>query len=262
LGSWWEIGPTARALGRPGAQKDKLEAEDFNYMNHWFGRVLRNRKYFFFIVFVTLVISLSLFAAAQQGAESAKLVPAKDTAATVAPVAESKPEPDVKAASELKPEYVVGEGDALHIDVWQEPEVSQNVVVRPDGKVSLPLVNEVKVSGMTPLQIQAVVAEKLKTFVNQPKVTVTVIEVHSRKAFITGEVAHPGEYPLNTQVTVLQLIAQSGGFTPFAKTENIMILRVSDGKEQRLKFKYKEVLRGKNTDQNIALEPGDTVVVP
>jgi polysaccharide export outer membrane protein len=204
-------------------------------------------------------MSFALGAGAQQ-AGKAKLVPAKDSK-DVAVAPEAKPESDVKPV-EVKPEYVVGEGDTLHIDVWQEPEVSQNVVVRPDGKVSLPLVNEIKISGMTPLEIQGLVAEKLKTFVNQPKVTVTVMEVHSRKAFITGEVAHPGEYPLNTQVTVLQLIAQAGGFTPFAKTESIMILRVSDGKEQRLKFKYKEVLRGKNTDQNIALEPGDTVVVP
>jgi polysaccharide export outer membrane protein len=226
-------------------------------MNHWFERTIRNCQHSLLsALLVTMALSLGISAGAQQVAEKAKLVAAKDNKEAVEATPESKPEP------ELKPEYVVGEGDALHIDVWQEPEVSQNVVVRPDGKVSLPLVNEVKVSGMTPLQIQGLVAEKLKNFVNQPKVTVTVTEVHSRKAFITGEVAHPGEYSLNTQVTVLQLIAQAGGFTPFAKTENIMILRVSDGKEQRLKFKYKEVLHGKNTEQNIALEPGDTVVVP
>jgi polysaccharide export outer membrane protein len=230
-------------------------------MNHWLGRMLRKHQYFS-LPLVALALSLGLPAGAQQAGAKTKLVPAAESKETVPATPESKPESDVKPLPELKPDYVVGEGDALHIDVWQEPEVSQNVVVRPDGKVSLPLVNEIKVSGMTPLEIQGLVAEKLRTFVNQPKVTVTVMEVHSRKAFITGEVAHPGEYPLNTQVTVLQLIAQAGGFTPFAKTENIMILRVSDGKEQRLKFKYKEVLRGKNTDQNIALEPGDTVVVP
>ena len=230
-------------------------------MNHWVGSTMRGRNGFL-LLYAILVLPLGLSAGAQQAGGKAKLVPAKDTKESVAVTPESKPESDVKTPVEVKPDYVVGEGDALHVDVWQEPEVSQNVVVRPDGKVSLPLVNEIKVSGMTPLEIQSLVAEKLKTFVNQPKVTVTVTEVHSRKAFITGEVAHPGEYPLNTQVTVLQLIAQAGGFTPFAKTESIMVLRVSDGKEQRLKFKYKEVLRGKNTDQNIALEPGDTVVVP
>ena len=160
------------------------------------------------------------------------------------------------------PEYVVGEGDVLHVDVWQETEVSHNVVVRPDGKISLPLINEIKVSGMTPLQIQGVIGEKLTTFVNQPKVTVTVMEIHSKRAFITGEVSRPGEYPLNTSVTVLQLIAEAGGFTPFAKTGNIVVLRVVNGAQQRIKFKYKEVVQGKNTQQNIALQPGDTVVVP
>jgi polysaccharide export outer membrane protein len=186
----------------------------------------------------------------------------KDTKEAATAAKEPKAETAAKAEPEPKVEYVVGEGDVLHIDVWQEPEVSQNVTVRPDGNISLPLINEMKVGGMTPLQIQSLVADKLKNFVNQPKVTVTVTEVHSRRAFITGEVTHPGEYPLNTQVTVLQLIAQAGGFTPFAKTESVMILRSDNGKELRLKFKYREVLHGKNTEQNIALQPGDTVVVP
>jgi polysaccharide biosynthesis/export protein len=221
-------------------------------MNHCIKRTIFNRQRRFSALSLILALCLGLAAGAQQE-EKAKLVADK----------ESKDSKDaVTTTPEAKHEYVVGDGDVLHVDVWQEPEVSQNVVVRPDGNVSLPLINEVKVSGMTPLQIQDVVAEKLKSFVNQPKVTVTVTEVHSRKAFITGEVTHPGEYPLNTQVTVLQLIAQAGGFTPFAKTENIMIVRTAEGKEQRLKFKYKEVLHGKNTDQNIALQPGDTVVVP
>src|ERR1051326_7929660 len=162
----------------------------------------------------------------------------------------------------LPPGYVVGESDILHINVWKEPDLSQTVVVRTDGNISLPLINEVKVSGMTPLQIQDLVAEKLKAFLNSPQVTVTVIEIHSKRAFITGEVARPGTYSLNAQTTVLQLIAQAGGFTPFAKTDSIVVLRTEDGKQSRLKFKYKEVIQGKKTEQNIALHPGDTVVVP
>jgi polysaccharide export outer membrane protein len=120
----------------------------------------------------------------------------------------------------------------------------------------------VKVSGMTPLQIQDLVAEKLKGFLNNPQVTVTVIEIRSKRAFITGEVARPGTYSLNAQTTVLQLIAQAGGFTPFAKRDSIVVLRTEDGHQARLKFKYKEVVQGKKTEQNIALHPGDTVVVP
>jgi polysaccharide export outer membrane protein len=165
-------------------------------------------------------------------------------------------------APEVSPGYIVGESDVIRVNVWKEPEVSQTVVVRTDGSISLPLINEVKVAGMTPMQIQVLVAEKLKSFLNSPQVTVTVTEIHSKKAFITGEVARPGGYSLNTETTVLQLIAQAGGFTVFAKRDGIVVLRIEDGKAVRLHFKYKEVVHGKNTEQNIALHPGDTVVVP
>ena len=159
-------------------------------------------------------------------------------------------------------QYTVGDGDVLHVNVWQESEVSQNAVVRPDGMISLPLVNEVKVSGMTPLQIQDLIAQKLRAYVNDPKVTITLVEIHSKRAFITGEVTRPGEYSLNTQLTVLQLISQAGGFTPFAKRKSITVLRTMNSKQQSLKFNYEDVVHGKNTDQNVVLQPGDTVVVP
>jgi polysaccharide export outer membrane protein len=140
--------------------------------------------------------------------------------------------------------------------------VTQTVVVRTDGFISLPLINEVKVSGLTPLQIQNLIGEKLKGFLNNPQVTVTVAEIHSKRAFITGEITRPGTYALNAETTVLQLIAQAGGFTPFAKKDDIVVLRTEEGRQMRLKFKYKEVVQGKKTEQNIALHPGDTVVVP
>jgi len=174
----------------------------------------------------------------------------------------SKPADAMKPAIAVPAGYVVGDSDILHVNVWKEPEVSQTVVVRTDGNISLPLINEVKVSGLTPLQIQDLVAERLKGFLNNPQVTVTVAEIRSKRAFITGEIARPGTYSLNAQTTVLQLIAQAGGFTPFAKKDSIVVLRTEEGKQMRLKFKYKEVVRGKKTEQNIALHPGDTVVVP
>jgi polysaccharide export outer membrane protein len=170
---------------------------------------------------------------------------------------------DAAKLPEIVPsEYIVGEADVLRVNVWKEPEVSQTVIVRTDGNISLPLINEVKVSGLTPLQIQNMVAEKLKGFLNNPQVTVTVTDIRSKRAFITGEVARPGGYSLNAQTTVLQLIAQAGGFTPFARRDGIVVLRTEEGKQLRLKFKYKQVVQGKNTEQNIALHPGDTVVVP
>lgn len=159
-------------------------------------------------------------------------------------------------------QYVVGEADVLNVNVWKEPEISQTVVVRTDGYISLPLINEVKVSGMTPAQIQDLIANKLQAYLTNPQVTVTVTEIRSKRAYITGEVAHPGGYSLNTETTVLQLIAQAGGLTAFAKRDNITVLRVENGKQQRLPFHYKEVVQGKKFDQNITLRPGDTVVVP
>ncbi len=159
-------------------------------------------------------------------------------------------------------EYQVGEADVLYVNVWKEPEITQTVVVRTDGYISLPLIHEVKVSGMTTGQIQETIARKLQTYLTNPQVTVTVTEIRSKRAFITGEVARPGGYSLNTETTVLQLIAQAGGLTAFAQRKNITILRLENGKQQRLPFHYKEVVSGKNPEENITLRPGDTVVVP
>jgi polysaccharide export outer membrane protein len=159
-------------------------------------------------------------------------------------------------------EYQVGESDVLSITVWKEPEITHNVVVRTDGYISLPLINEVKVSGMTPLQIQDLITRRLQAYLTNPQVTVTVTEIHSRRAFITGEVARPGGYLLNTETNVLQLIAQAGGLTAFAKRDNITILRFENGRQLMLPFHYREVVKGRNTGENLALRPGDTVVVP
>lgn len=190
--------------------------------------------------------------------------PAQSPTATLKPPDNSRTSVSSKAeAPSAEPsKYLVGESDVLHINVWKEPEVSQTVVVRTDGNISLPLINEVRVAGMTPLQIQGTIANKLRTFLTNPQVTVTVTEIHSKRAFITGEVARPGSYSLNAETTVLQLIAQAGGLTPFAKRDNIIVLRLENGRQQRLPFKYKEVVQGKNAEQNVALHPGDTVVVP
>ncbi|HKD78155.1 MAG TPA: polysaccharide biosynthesis/export family protein [Candidatus Angelobacter sp.] len=198
---------------------------------------------------------------APEGAATAKPAdPAKP--ADTAKAADTDKPADTKLAEVLPSSYIVGEADVLHVTVWKEPDISQTVVVRTDGNISLPLVNDVKVAGLTPVQIQNVIAEKLKNFLNNPQVTVTVTDIRSKRAFITGEVIRPGGYALNSETSVLQLIAQAGGFTPFAKRDSIVVLRVEDGKPVKLKFKYKQVVQGKNTEQNIALHPGDTVVVP
>jgi polysaccharide export outer membrane protein len=188
---------------------------------------------------------------------------AKGSSAVVAREIAPGPAPAGASVPLVNPnEYIVGEADLLHIGVWKEPELSQNVVVRPDGKISLALMNEVKVSGQTPTQIQTMLTARLKAFIVDPQVTVTVSDVRSKNAFITGEVARPGAYPLLMPTNVLQLIAKAGGFTPFALHRGIVVLREVNGKQVRIPFPYKDVIRGQKDDQNIELRPGDTVVVP
>jgi len=159
--------------------------------------------------------------------------------------------------------YVVGEADVLRINVWKQPEVSQlSVIVRPDGMVSVPLVGEIKVSGMTPVQIEAALVTELKQYLNEPRVTVTVAEIGSKTVYVTGEIQHPGAYPLLGPVDVLQLIAKAGGVTPYAHRRSVFVLREINGKKQKLPVNYSRIFQGKNPEQNIALQPGDTIVVP
>ncbi len=159
-------------------------------------------------------------------------------------------------------DYKIGPQDVLRIDVWKEAELTRTVPVRPDGKISLPLLNDVQAAGLTPAQLANVITEGLKKFINSPQVTVTVNEINSRRVYVTGEVAHAGAFPLLPNMTVLQALSSSGGFTQFAKTKAIYVLRVEDGKQVKHPFNYKEVLAGRKQDENIALQPGDVIVVP
>ena len=159
--------------------------------------------------------------------------------------------------------YIIGADDVLAINVWKEPEVSRTVPVRSDGKISVPLAGEVQASGETPRQLEKELATKLQSFISEPEVTVIVTEVKSQKFNILGMVTKPGSYPLTNSSTVLDAIATAGGFRDFAKQKSIYILRQNpDGKETRLPFNYKDVIKGKNSAQNIKLQPRDTIVVP
>jgi polysaccharide biosynthesis/export protein len=159
--------------------------------------------------------------------------------------------------------YVIGASDMLSINVWKEPDVSRVIPVRSDGKISLPLVGEVQASGRTPLQLEQVITEKLKAYISDPEVTVMVQESKSQKFNILGMVAKPGSYPLVTATTVLDAIAEAGGFRDFAKKKSIYILRKDVlGQPQRLPFNYKDVISGKNPEQNVQIKADDTIVVP
>jgi len=160
------------------------------------------------------------------------------------------------------PDYVIGPDDVLQVMFWRVPENSAEVVVRPDGMISLPMLNEIKASGLTPDQLREKVTTEAKRYIVDPEVSVIVRTINSRKVFITGQVIRPGAYPLGAPTTVLQLIALAGGFGEFAKQKNISIMRVVDGKPTIYRFNYKEVTAGKNLTQNILLKPGDTIIVP
>jgi polysaccharide biosynthesis/export protein len=176
--------------------------------------------------------------------------------------ADSKGSSSASGQTVTPSDFIIGESDVLNINVWKEPEISQSVVVRPDGKISLPLVGEVLISGLTPVQAQTLLANKLQSILTNPQVTVTVTEIRSRVVSITGEVGKPGSYPLLAPTTVLQLITNAGGLGQFANKKGIFVLRTVNGKQQRLPFNYKLVIKGENPGQNILLRPGDTVVVP
>lgn len=158
-------------------------------------------------------------------------------------------------------DYIIGADDTLHISVWKEPDLSETLPVRPDGKISMPLLNDVPAAGLTPLQLKDSITEKLKKYIADPRVTVVVTAMNSRRIFVTGEVVHTGPMMLLPHMTVLQALAQAG-FTQFANPKNIYLLRTENGKQEKLPFNYKEVVKGNHPEQNIPLKPGDTVVVP
>jgi polysaccharide biosynthesis/export protein len=184
--------------------------------------------------------------------------------ATGVPAQTSNPAKDDAAkgsAAQETSDYVIGADDTLHISVWKEPDLSETLPVRPDGKISMPLLNDVPAAGLTPLQLKDAITEKLKKYLADPRVTVVVTAMNSRRIFVTGEVTHSGPMPLLPHMTMLQALSQAG-FTQFANLKAIYLLRNEEGKQVKLSFNYKEVVKGMHPEQNITLQPGDTVVVP
>ncbi|HEX3660829.1 MAG TPA: polysaccharide biosynthesis/export family protein [Acidobacteriaceae bacterium] len=172
-------------------------------------------------------------------------------------------DPPAETSTPHNSTFVIGNDDRLNINVWKDPELTKTVQVRPDGKISMPLIGELQAAGRTPLQLEQEISDKLKAYVTQPDVTVIVEQINSEKFNILGKVAKPGSYPLTTTTTVLDAIAEAGGFLDFAKQKGVYILRPKPGGgEVRLHFNYKDVIKGKNPQENVRLEPHDTVVVP
>jgi polysaccharide export outer membrane protein len=186
------------------------------------------------------------------------------TVAAVSPSATSisigKPAEVSKVAP---PDYQVGVDDVLNINVWKEPDLCRVIPVRPDGKITLPLIGDIQATGKTPIALQQEIHDRLTSFMSVPEVTVIVQEVKSMKFNIVGQVAKPGSYPLSEPTTVLDAIAQAGGLGVYAKSSNIYVLRTRpDGSAVKLPFHYKQVLKGANSAENVRLQSRDTVVVP
>jgi len=165
------------------------------------------------------------------------------------------------STSQAGPEYVIGPEDALHIAVWKEADLTASLPVRPDGKISLPLLDDVQAAGLTPKQLADSITEKLKKYLADPRVTVVVTQINSKRIYLVGEVVHVGATPMLPNMTVLQALS-SAGLNQFANTKRIYVLRTENGKQQKLPVNYRKLVKGEQIEQNYLLQPGDTIVVP
>jgi polysaccharide export outer membrane protein len=212
----------------------------------------RTKKFVFVAGMVLLSFAMLLPSATAQG----------DTPVADAPKTDKNKPAEPPAVSQALPsDYVIGADDQLKISVWNEANLSETVPVRPDGKISMPRLNDVDAAGLTPTQLKDSITEKLRKFISDPRVTIVVLAMNSRRVFVTGEVNHTGPMALLPHMTVLQALAQAG-FTQFANMKGIYLLRTENGKQSRIPFNYKEVVKGNRPEQNVQLKPGDTIVVP
>src|SRR6266487_1466384 len=195
-------------------------------------------------VFLYTALSVSLVAQGTRQPQSANTSPSKPVASPTLPK-----------------DYVIGVEDVLSVVFWKDKELSAEVLVRPDGRISLPMLNDVPAAGMTPEQLAAAVQQAAAKFVRDPGATVIVKEIRSRKVYVIGEVTKPGTFPLASEMNVIQIIAEAGGFLESANKSNVVVVRNENGQERRYKVNYNDVVRGKNVVQNIRLLPGDTILI-
>lgn len=194
------------------------------------------------------------------GLFAGSVLPQEPPKPTHAAMAASRPAGSPEA--EANSGYKIGPQDVVRVDVWKEPDISRTIPVRPDGKISLPLLNDVQAAGLTATQLSTAIHDELTKYLTNPQVTVTVTEINSRRVYVTGEVTRPGALALLPNMTVLQALTSAGGFTQFAKIKGVYVLRVEERKEVRHPFNYKEVVKGRKPEDDILLQPGDVVVVP
>jgi polysaccharide export outer membrane protein len=209
-------------------------------------------------IFFTALLACLPLAVAQQAGKTEGSEQSAQSPSSSATNSEAAGQTPPASATAADANYVIGPEDVLLIKVWREPDLSGQHMVRPDGKISLPLVNEVEAAGHTPVQLGDTITKGLAKFMNAPEVTVSVQTINSKFYFLQGEVLKPGKYPLLIPTTVLQALVNAGGFQEFANRKKIVIMRG----EKRHKFNYNDVIKGKNLDQNITLVSGDLIIVP
>lgn len=212
--------------------------------------------------FSACVLSLLVYSGSLRGQAAGSNPPDNANPAVQSPAPPTQPDAPPKG-THTDDTYIIGNDDVLAISVWKEPDLSKQIPVRSDGKISLPLIGDVQAAGETPLQLQQEIAAGLKSYITDPQVTVIVQQINSQKFNILGQVTKPGTYPLSNGETIVDAIAAAGGFRDFAKKKSIYVLRQTTGGDQtRIDFNYQDFIKGKDTSKNIALKPRDTIVVP
>ena len=202
-----------------------------------------------------------------------KIEPPKDKNTTIveepneiepeAPAEKATKPVKTEAAEKSQKDYIIASGDVLEITTWKEPELSRDeIIVRTDGKITFPLLNDVQAAGFSALELKRVCETGLKDYIDNPVVTVVIKRPESQKFYVLGEVINTGEYPINKNITVIQAIAMAGGFTEWASRKNIILMRKEDGKEKNYRINYNDIIKAKDLSQNLELKSGDTIIVP
>ena len=209
-------------------------------------------------------LAISICLSASLGTGSAQQPPKPILSAEPTDPPAPTPAPKVSADAgplTLGPDYIIGADDSLKIDVWKEPQLSTTMTVRPDGKISLPLIDDIMAAGFTPMQLKDDITTRLAKFVTDPVVGVSVLAVNSKRIFMVGQIGHVGPMQITPGMTILQAIATAGGLGPYAKGKGIYIWRGDPNKPQKIPFDYNKAVR-KGDMQGVTLLPGDTIVVP
>jgi len=201
---------------------------------------------------VMTALLMGSMALAQGASAQAAVNPASDSNTNAAATPPATP---------MDATYIIGADDVLHIAVWKETDLTATEPVRSDGKISLPLLNDVQASGLTPMQLADSLTEKLRKYVADQRVTVVVTQVNSKRIYLLGEVAHSGAMPITPNMTVMQALA-SAGISQFANTKKIYLLRSENGKKEKIPVPYRKLIKGDDVEHDYALHPGDTIVVP